>query len=208
VAIAFTVCGALWLATTPAAMERLADESGFIESLTVVIYSIAITALMASFRRAPRLLIGSAFAVALLAARELDLHRLTSESAMALNSYGPGGMPLREQIVAGALVLALAVPAAAFVISHARPFLAALTAGRPAAWTVATVILLLAYSASIDGLQRKASRFFGVTLPPAETQHFLGAFEEGMELMIPLLILLALAQFLAEPRTGRADARG
>jgi hypothetical protein len=200
VAAGLLACAVFWLATTPAAMERLAGEGGALESITAMLYSTAIAALLASARRAPWLFVGSAFAVALLLARELDLHRLTSESALATNSYGPDGMPIGEQLVAGSVVAVLAALALAYVAAAAPRFLRALRAGRPHAATVASVLVLLAYSATIDGLQRKARDFLGLSLPQAETAHLLGAFEEGMEVLIPLLILLALAQTLCHDK--------
>jgi hypothetical protein len=196
VAIGLLVCSLFWLLTDATTMGRLAGEGGIIESATAVLYGVAIAGLLAAARRERWFFVGSAFAVGLMLARELDLHRLASQSALAVNSYKAGGMPFPERLIAGGIVLVLAACLAAYLIANAARFWRGLRDRRAPAWTVAAMFLLMAYSATIDGLRRKAQEFLGIELPLDETKRFLGAFEEGMELLIPLLVLLALVQAL------------
>lgn len=137
--------------------------------------------------------------LALMAGREFDLDvALTSQGLLTSALYFTDRAPVWERLFGAAVVAVLAVILYRLIAFSSRDFVRALK--RNALWAQAVLggIAIAILAISIDGLERKL-RPLGVTLPE-QAGAFVGAFEEVVEILIPLLFLVAIS--------AAADRRG
>ncbi len=174
-------------------LGALTRESGWIEVTTAALYLIATLALLASWRRDGRFFVHSAVLVALLGARELDLHKaFTSDSILSTRFFFRDQAGLQEKILAGLFLLAMAVVVLRYLRNWPR-LRDGLRRRSPAAISAALAILLLPATKSLDAFGRVAKGFgFEITFDI----NAVGIVEESVELAIPTVIILATVQFL------------
>ncbi|HET6518321.1 MAG TPA: hypothetical protein VFG47_00665, partial [Geminicoccaceae bacterium] len=196
VAVAAAVC-----LCPPALAHAIVREHGPVESLTAAGY-LAIAAWLLVARdetggagNGSALARPAALAVALLAARELDLDKaFTTGGVLQSRLYVSPEASLAEKAAAAAVVVACL-----YVLSrlrrHVPAWLADLRVRRAAhARTLAVAVALLPATKLLDVTPRLLRDDFGLALPP-EIKARVGAFEEVLELGIPLLLALALLQY-------------
>lgn len=194
--LAFLLCLAFWLSTPGEEVRAIMSEQGPVEVASAVLLGIAALALALRARKAhPRFFLSTALLVAIMGARELDLdHAATSESILSIRFYSFPSVPLTQKLLVAPFVLALGL----FILDYARrfgpPMLRGLRLRHAGAYSAANVLFLILFSLSIDGAGRKLHALFGVDLPDNAIRPLLSALEEGMEMMIPVVILWALLQ--------------
>jgi hypothetical protein len=189
-----------------AAVNRLLNEGGVVESLSAAGYLICL-ALIATLGGFGFLLRRYEVAVTLLflAARELDFHkRFWTTGIFKSEFYLSSDVPLVEKLIAGPITLFLCWAAARLVFDHWRQFAETLLRLHPAAVSFFIGAGSLVAAKTFDGVQRKLVGF-GVAISD-ETSHVFRNMEEVLELSAPaFFIVAAIAYFgLKRPQAMRA----
>lgn len=176
------------------ALQRLYAEGQLIENATVAFYALAVILLLCWSKAGRRFRWLSAFAVLLCALRELDWHNaFTSESLLKLSYYVRDDDPIAVRILAGVVVLGILAVLLRY-FTYARALKAAVGAGRPHGYSALAAILLLPLSKTFDSSPRMIQKHLDIDLA-AGLRHVIHLTEESLELAIPLLIALSIAQF-------------
>ncbi len=202
VALAVTAIGIL--SAYPFTAERLGEltrETGWIEVSTAVIYFTAAFLLLTVRRHDPWFFAHSAFVVALMGSRELDLHKaFTSDSVLSTRFYFRDLAGLQEKLISGVVVTIFA----AIVLYYLRywPRLRdGLSRRSPAAISAALAIAFIPLTKFLDAFGRLMAGFgFEVTFDI----NIVGIVEESSEQAIPVVIALAVAQYVAGQRAKRS----
>src|SRR5699024_7648304 len=108
--------------------------------------------------------------------------------------------PLGEKLVAGAVVLAIAVLLVYFLARHGVSFLRQLRSMQPGALTLAHGLGLLVLSKVIDRSVSVLEDDMNMDVADWFVQ-FQAAFEEPLEFFLPIMVLLAVWQYM-----GGSDA--
>ncbi len=181
----------------------LFSEQGPFEQLSIVLWALLGAALLLK-RPLPLCLRLATAAVAFaFAAREADLHKAyTVMSITKIKFYWSPEVPLPQKLAGGlvlltliALLVFLTVQLYGYVVRR-RGLLT------PMGQVMALPVLMLPVSKVIDRLPSQLYEMFQIVFP-LTVQQLLAAFEEGMEMAMPLLFLVALLLH----RPARADGR-
>ena len=206
VALTAVISAAAVLSAYPFTAERLTAltrETGWIEVATAALYGIATASLLALWRKDGRFFLHSAFVVALLWARELDLHKaFTSDSVLSTRFFFRDHAGVTEKVVAGLVLLVFAVIVIRY-LRNWRRLRDGLTLRSPAAISAALAVLLLPATKSLDAFGRVAK---GLGFEITFDINAVGIVEESVELAIPAVIILAAAQYLFSGRSDRSPA--
>ena len=187
------VTACLVLALDREAAWTLFQESELYENGTVVGYGLAIVAVLVWAEAGWPFRLHVASVLGVLAARELDLHKaFTSESTLRLSYYTSDLDPLDTRIVAGILVGGAHLLLIAMVI-HGPRLWRALRAGAPHAYSALFAVGFLPLSKVLDKAPGLIREGLGYELTQAQFRPFRMA-EETVELAVPLLVVLAVAQ--------------
>ena len=183
----------------------LFQESELYENATVAGYGLAMV-LMLAWAKAGRLFrLHAALALGALASRELDLHKaFTSESTLRLSYYTSDLDPLDTRIAAGIVVGAAHLLVIAMA-AYGKRLWVALRTGRAHAYSTLTAVLFLPLSKALDGAPGFIRERLGYVLSEAQFRPFRMA-EETVELAIPLLVILAIAQLNASRAERLSEA--
>ncbi len=182
-------------------LDALTKEDGWIEVTTVILYAAAILALLVSCRFDRRFFAHSAFIVALMGARELDLHKaFTTDSVLTTRFFFRDHVDLPEKLIAGAVLLVLLVITLRY-LRNWRRLRDGLTLRSPAAISAALAILLMPATKSLDAFGRVAK---GLGFEITFNIDAVGIVEESLEMAIPVLIVLSVVQYTL---ARRADDR-
>lgn len=191
------LCGALvlWLALPPEELSALVEEGGPIERPTVWLYLLA--ALAAWYLRSPaddpRTTLAVSGLLLAFGARELDLHKAWDGASMLRTSFFAGDAPLDVKLTMLLVALLLARCAGHLLLRHARSVVRG-TAGRdPVATSVAVFVAALVLASLLDRSASVLAQRFDVQVG-ASVDALLRALEEVVELVLPLLALLAMCQ--------------
>ena len=195
VIVAIVVTAVAILSAYPFSEERLdalTKEDGWIEMGTAVLYGVAILALLSACRFERGFFAHSAFAVALLGARELDLHKaFTTDSVLTTRFFFRDHVDLPEKLIAGAVLLVLLVVLIRY-LRHWRRLRDGLLQRSPSAMSAALAILLLPATKTLDAFGRIAKSLgFEITF----NIDVVGIVEESMEMAIPVVIVLSVVQY-------------
>ena len=184
----------------PEHYRALLSENQGIEALTASGFLAAALFLAASVRLArdwhgPLLLLACCL-------RELEMHkRFTTMSLLKSRFYLGDTVPMGEKLVGLAILALLAFAACTLLWRYGRTAWNGLWQGLAVETRVLSAAFLLVFSQSIDGIDRKLRPLMSFT---RDEVRLLGAFEEIIELAIPLLIIWAV---LALRRRGEHAAR-
>ncbi len=181
---------------TPTAVVPLIREHGWIEVTTNVAYGLVIILLLAVHRYDRRFFLHTAFVVALMGARELDFHKtFTTDSVSRLRFFTGDHVGRTEKLVVGAVLLVLAVLALRYLKYWPR-LRDGIARRSPAACSVLLIIVVIPATKLLDSI---ASGILSLKL-----------VEESLELTLPVIMLVAVAQYLLARRTaavsGELDA--
>ncbi len=143
-------------------------------------------------------------------AREMDWHKVwTGKSVLKLSFYlGPA--PAHQKLLAGALVMLVAAGVIYLVRRHALSLWRDLRAREPVAVTVATLLVTTAITKVLDRSINLLIQDHGIVAAPS-IRALVAALEESMELGLPLMVTLAVWQYLREcpgPHRDLDNARG
>ncbi len=172
-------------------VAEIFDEDQAIELFTGMLYVVAAIVLVAT-RPTGRLRSEWHLPVilVLMALREFDLDKkLTSEGVLQLSLYS--GPALLAEKLAGAAIIALILVCGWRLVRHTGPaFLRGLRAMAPASHLCLFAAAGLAFSKTLDGLDRKlAALGFGID---AKTATLTGRFEEMLELAASMMLMMAV----------------
>lgn len=203
VPVAFAVTAIGILSAYPFTAERLTAmtrESGWIEISTAVVYFSAALILLAVQRHDRWFFVHSAVIVALMGSRELDLHKaFTSDSVLSTRFYFRDQAQLQEKLIAGAVMIVMGV----IVLYYLRywPRLRdGLSRRTPAAISAALAIAFIPLTKFFDAFGRLMTGFgFEVDFDI----NMVGIVEESSEQAIPVVIVLAVAQYVLKRHTER-----
>lgn len=201
--LAFALAVAL---LTPPQIERsLMVEAGPFETSSAILHFIAVAAALSVYGRARGVMGLAALASGLMAVRELDWHKAwTTHGVFSTKLYFRDYVPLAEKLIAGAVVLGLAV-LMVFAIRRSRADLRQLFEARaPALWGLATLAVVAPILKLIDGLPRMLAKA-GLALD-AETLTILLAIEEIGETFLPILMITVIAQVAHAMKTDAPSA--
>jgi hypothetical protein len=177
---------------TPATYEFLFKEDGLIEVLSASGYFVAFALLLAYMIKKKKPDCWSLCAILFcFGLRELDFDKkFTTMGIFKSRFYLSSEVFVSEKIVGVCIILALLTCLFFMVKAYARPFLTKLKALDPFAITLLLAGGCIALSKSLDGLPRKLKPF-GIVVSN-DTKMLSAALEESLELMIPLLVIVAI----------------
>ena len=180
----------------------LLREHGPVESASVLLY-LAGAVLLVTSRRIERTFgYWTASILIVCAARELDFHKaFTSDGITKTRYYLDGSIPAAERIVAGVVMVALALWMVRYAARYWSPFVASLRSGETFAWAALVALVLAPVSKLLDGAHRHIRGITGDPVPRDVRSH-IGAFEEVLEVGIPIFVLCAIAAFVRAARRG------
>lgn len=169
-------------------------EGGIIETFSAAGYPICIGFILA--KRGLRELIFFALLFAFFGLRELDFDaRFTTRGILTSMFYVDGNVPLMEKLIAGPVVLLLLFTVGSIVRNYWRVFFRELWRFSTEAVGAFLVMGMLFVSLMVDGLGRKLA-VINIHISESFAMHA-GAFEEILELGIPVIIFLTLNAYFA-----------
>ncbi|HUG21892.1 hypothetical protein [Piscinibacter sp.] len=209
------VCAALALALglwmwlpLPEAAEAV-SEGSMIELATEVLYFVA--AVSVWLLRRPGLDVRSSMALCVVlvafGAREMDLHKHWTGVSMLKLSFFLGDAPLEQKLVSLFVVAVVALAAAHLLRTHAKPTFVSLRRGHSVALTVAIFIVTLLVAKTLDRSASVLHEDFGIELEGSVIV-LVQAFEEALELALPMLVMLGLLQHRAQRIGWRGTDQG
>ena len=182
----------------------LFSEQGPFEEMSIVLWVALGALLMFHDPRSPRVWALAALAF-VFAAREADLHKaFTVMSISKSRFYISPDVPVMQKIIGGLVLLAVV----ALIIHLARVcwqyFFRQGGLRTPVGQVLVLPVLLLPISKVLDRLTNGLRESFGIIVPESLNQ-FIAAFEEGMEMAMPVLFIAALLLYQASRREAAAS---
>jgi len=186
----------LWLALPAQTVISLMSEDGPVESATVVAYALAVVAIWLLRASTWPTRLASSMVLLMFAAREMDLHRSLFGMSM-LKSRFYLSAPLLPRLTALAILLPLVLALVYLVWKHARPLWRGLRQRQTVAVTLACFFAALIASKAIDRSLNVVFELFSYA-SPLWLQALQLAFEETLELLLPVLAIVAARQSASE----------
>ena len=180
-------------------------EDGPVEDLAVIAYAVLFLAFLAISKRNRSFLVASATVVALMAARELDLHKaFASGSIIKLRTYTSDTVPFGEKLIAGAFVIAVASFLIWYAVRYGPWLWRAARSGYSAAYSTLAGAILLATAKILDAFARTLRDVTGIEI---HTGTALQLIEEVFETTAPLVFLWAIlvGYWISPARHGSPD---
>ncbi len=184
-------------------LERAFSEAGPFERLSIAFWLLLAVALLAGRRAALRHRVTLAVTACLLAAREASWHKaFTSDSLFKTNYYEDPTIPLAEKLIAGPVAMALLTLLVVVLIYGGRLLL---QGGwrRPWMRTAIFGVLITAATKVVDRAPAILAEDYGIVLPEL-TARIIQALEEGVEMALPPIFLVALLQYGLRRGAGSA----
>ena len=179
----------------------LFSEQGAFEQMCVLLWFALGVMLALHHLRSPRVLALAVLAL-LFAAREADLHKaFTTMSLTKIKFYLSADVPLMEKLLGGLVLLGTV----ALILYAARLFYRFVLRGglrTPVGQVLLLPVLMLPASKLVDRFASQLYELFGIRLPET-TGQIVAAFEEGMEMAMPVLFIVALLLYRAERREAQ-----
>ncbi|HSW14587.1 MAG TPA: hypothetical protein VLI06_17190 [Solimonas sp.] len=192
----------LALSMPPEVFKPLFAENGPFERMSILLWATLGALMLLLEWRSPQARWLGILAL-VFAGREADLHHAyTVMSLTKIKFYLSPAVPLMQKLVGG-LVLVLAV---ALIVYAARLFYRFFINGglrTPLGQVLLMPVLLLPASKIVDRFSSQLYELFGIRLP-ATTGQIVAAFEEGMEMAMPALFIIALVLARAVQREAKA----
>lgn len=186
----------LWLALPAQTVIGLMSEDGPVESATVVAYLLAVLAIWLLRASTWPTRLASSMVLLMFAAREMDLHKSLFGISM-LKSRFYLSAPLLPRLTALAILLPLAIALVYLLWKHARPLWRGLRERQTVAVTLACFFAALIASKAIDRSLNVVFEIFSYA-SPLWLQALQLAFEEMLELLLPVLAIVAARQSASE----------
>jgi len=177
-------------------LKNWTREDAFFEYGSIAGYWIAVLVclILAVRGHAARFHADTALLLFLFGARELDWHKkFTTASVLKSNYYLKMHVSTGERLVAGVIMLLVLVFIVYYLARYVPPFIRNLRQRQPAAITVCCSLVALVVSKFMDRLINVLQDDYGFAVAEWLIRLQL-SIEEPLEMMIPVLILLALYQ--------------
>lgn len=171
-------------------------EDGFFETGSIIGYWIATLACLFLAMRGHDTWFHAATALLmfLLSAREMDWHKkFTTASILKSNYYLKMHVPARERLIAGVVIVLILAFLIYYAIKYLPPFLRKLRARNAAAITVGCTLAVLVFTKIMDRLINILKDDYNLTVSEWLVKFQLST-EEPLEMLIPILVLVALYQ--------------
>lgn len=192
------------LTLPPEAFKLLFSESGPFERMSIALWALLGLALLLHDPRSTRAQALAALAL-LFAAREADLHKaFTDLSITKIKFYLAAAVPLQQKLLGGLVLLG----GVALVMVAARLFYRHVIRDQglhsPLGQLLLMPALLLPVSKIVDRFASQLYELFEIRLPQTVSQ-LIGAFEEGIEMALPALFIVALLLYRAQRREAEEN---
>jgi hypothetical protein len=197
VLLAIGLAAAVWLVQTPEAVMRLMSEQGPVETSTATLFFVLALGLywLRPAQDDRRSWLAMAGLCAAAGAREMDWHTTWAGKSMLKVSFYLGPAPWLQKLMAF-VILMLATTSFIYLLNrHARRLWRALPEREP----VATLLITTAMTKVIDRAVNLLAVDHGVAVA-LPVRALALAMEESMELSLPLMVALALWQYLRARR--------
>ena len=140
----------------------------------------------------------------MLGARELDMHKsLFSMSFIKTNFYKSASIPLHDKLVGGLILLAMTSLLIYLIVRTWRYFSNSVCC-TSSSLLLFSGLLLGITSKILDRFSSQMLKLFQIALPP-DVRMMIVSFEESLELLMPLLLILALLTY-QKPSIETLDA--
>jgi len=184
--------------------KPLFSEDGPFERMSIVLWALLGLLLLLHDARSPRVLALAVLAL-LFAAREADLHKaFTDLSITKIAFYLRPGIPLIQKFCGGLVLLG----GVALVVLAARLFYRHVVRDQGLRTPLGQLLLLpavlLPVSKIVDRFASQLYELFGIRLPQM-VSHVVGAFEEGIEMALPVLFIVALLLYRGQRREAEEN---
>lgn len=186
----------LWIVMPSMPLIHLVEEGGWVENLTLAGYAVAIlifmTLPMPAFKRRTRV----AIVIVLLAmmAREADLHKVVADMSMLKLRFWTGSLPISAKLSAILILLPIVIACQYLVGRYWRALRQSVAAAANYALSIATFIGLIVITNIIDRSLGMIKETTGWRAPDwlvaLQTSQ-----EEFLELLLPILAIVALIQY-------------
>ncbi len=188
------VAAAIGLLCSRETVVMLNIENGPVEMATALLYFVAAAAVWFLRTEAMGWRLSAALCVLLAAfgARELDLHKYWTGTSVLKLSFYLHDAPLHQKL-ASAAVLGVIIAALVYLARWLRPLWAFFRRGHAVAVTIAVFIVTMGVTKVIDRSLNILAEDYGVPVT-LHTRTIFMSLEETIELGLPLLAILALAQ--------------
>ncbi|MGB0416121.1 MAG: hypothetical protein ACPGKS_04685 [Coraliomargarita sp.] len=187
----------------PEARDPWIREHGVVEMGTVIGYGIFLL-LYAYFIRLKGTLAAPILA-SLMMFRELDFHSaFTTMSITKSRFFLSGEVPLYEKLIAGLVWILVIYCVIRVGLYFFKPALNALKRGRAYAWAGVACAVNAALGKAMDGLGRKLASI-GIEIGDAHNKYW-GAYEEVIEMGIPIYMCLAVVAYVVLSKQAAAEA--
>lgn len=194
----------LALSLPPELFKPLFSEQGPFEEMSMVLWVVLGAMLLFHDFRSPRVLALAALAF-LFAGREADLHKAyTVMSIEKIKFYLSPDVPVIQKILGGIVLLGcIGLILHLAQLCH-RYFYRQGGLRTPVGQVLLLPVLMLPASKIIDRFASQVYEIFGVRLPVTLGQ-VVSSLEEGIEMAMPVLFIVALMLYRAGRREPRAD---
>ncbi|MBK1614262.1 hypothetical protein CKO44_12370 [Rubrivivax gelatinosus] len=183
-----------WLLLSPETLRWLKAENGPIEGTNAALYFVCALVFLLS----PRIQAPTRLALAVLfagfGAREMDWHKAFTGKSVLKVSYYLGDAPWQTRLFAFLAVAAVALAVLTLLLRQARPLLQLWQRRDPVATSVVIFIVTMVITKLLDRSLNLLVEEAGIVFPPA-VGLLVGSLEETIELSLPLIALVAWAQF-------------
>jgi hypothetical protein len=194
----------LALSVTPAVFDPLFSEFGPFEEMSIMLW-VGLGILLLYTSRSPKGIAMAALSL-LAAAREAELHKaLTTMSILKSRFYLGPEVPWQEKLAGAAVVMAAIALGIYLMIAFYRFLLHDKGLATPVGQILLTALILLPITKVLDRMSSVLRTDFGVVLPQRAGQ-IVKALEEGMEMALPILFIMALLLFRTQQRDDVATA--
>lgn len=188
-----------WWLLSPETLRWLIAENGPIEGTNAALYFVCGLVFLLTRRIEPATRVALGVLFAAFGAREMDWHKaFTGKSALKV-SYYLGDAPLQQRLLAFVAVAAVAVAVLVLLLRQGRRTLQLWRRRDPVATSVVVFIVTMAVTKVLDRSINLLAEEAGIVFS-ASTGLLVGSLEETIELSLPLIALVAWAQFRASRR--------
>ncbi|MCC9595166.1 MULTISPECIES: hypothetical protein [unclassified Rubrivivax] len=188
-----------WLLLSPETLRWLIAENGPIEGTNAALYFVCSLIFLLTRRIEPatRAALGVLFAA--FGAREMDWHKALTGKSVLKVSYYLGDAPWQQRLLAFIAVALVAAAVLTLLLRQAGPLLHHWRRRDPVASSVVVFAVTMFITKVIDRMENLLAEDWGIVFAP-ETGLLIGSLEETIELSLPLIALVAWAQFRAMRR--------
>ena len=174
--------------------RRVMDEWGPIEFAGILFYTVLIAVLILYSRENRPFFIHTAIVLAIMTARELDFQiSFSSKNILNKNFYRQG---IGHEQIGALIVLGILLVIVLAYLRYLPAWMARLRRGAPCAFSILVAIVSIPVSILVDGAPRVLHKEMGLPMSMG-LKHFCTAFEESLEMCIPLMMLWAFLQYRA-----------